>query len=224
MIVDTALFEATSKGSAARILCRCDACGSEKMMIKQKLVQRGDDYRHCRDCYYKRNGSVSRAYIASNCNCCGKIEQRRADALKVWGGKCQSCASREVASRPEVKIVLRENGKRTPAIAKRGPESNFWRGGITPEVMKIRGSVEMKEWRNSVFSRDDYTCTACGQRGGKLEADHIMPFSLYPELRFSVFNGRTMCKPCHGQYGAKVLHGVMIREPRFPASANERIG
>lgn len=72
-----------------------------------------------------------------------------------------------------------------------------WKGGITSSVMKIRNSKKMKEWRESVFERDNYTCQACGQIGGKLHADHVMPFSLFPELIFDTLNGRTLCVDCH---------------------------
>ena len=62
---------------------------------------------------------------------------------------------------------------------------------------RVRGSKEYDAWRSEVFRRDDYTCKSCGQRGGKLHADHIKPFALFPELRLDVSNGRTLCKPCH---------------------------
>lgn len=32
--------------------------------------------------------------------------------------------------------------------------------------------------RERIFLRDDFTCTYCGERGGRLECDHIFPVSL----------------------------------------------
>jgi 5-methylcytosine-specific restriction endonuclease McrA len=62
---------------------------------------------------------------------------------------------------------------------------------------RIRNVFEVKEWRTSVFHRDDFVCQECGVRGGKLEAHHIKPWRLFRELRHEVNNGITLCRPCH---------------------------
>lgn len=78
-----------------------------------------------------------------------------------------------------------------------GEKNHNWRGGVTKEHEKIRKSLEYKLWRKAVFERDDYTCVQCNARGVWIEADHIKQFAYYPELRFDIDNGRTLCKPCH---------------------------
>lgn len=73
----------------------------------------------------------------------------------------------------------------------------LWKGGVTPIYKKIRKSPEYIAWRTSVFERDNYTCIWCGQNGKELNADHIKSFAHYPELRFDISNGRTLCVTCH---------------------------
>lgn len=76
-------------------------------------------------------------------------------------------------------------------------ENNFnWKGGVTPLNQKIRKSLRYKKWRNAVFARDGYKCIWCGRKGD-INADHIKPFAYFPELRFDITNGRTLCVPCH---------------------------
>ena len=56
---------------------------------------------------------------------------------------------------------------------------------------------EYKEWRTSVYERDDYTCQACGNMGGLLHPHHLKPKSLFPEFIFVLENGQTLCISCH---------------------------
>lgn len=84
-----------------------------------------------------------------------------------------------------------------------GAESWNWKGGITPEINKIRMSIEMKFWREGNFARDNYTCQKCKERGGKLRCHHIQNFAQYPELRFAIDNGITFCENCHPEFHRK---------------------
>lgn len=99
------------------------------------------------------------------------------------------------------KVSLKGNipwNKGKEFLAIRGEKNPSWKGGITPIYSKIRKSIEYKLWRKSVFERDNYTCVWCGSnKSGTLNADHIKPFAFYPELRFAIDNGRTLCVSCH---------------------------
>lgn len=71
------------------------------------------------------------------------------------------------------------------------------KGFVTPIHRLVRKSPEYKTWRNLVFRRDDYTCQMCGERGLEIQADHVLPFSLYPDMRLDPLNGQTLCVECH---------------------------
>lgn len=75
-----------------------------------------------------------------------------------------------------------------------------------PDVGDYAARLNQEEWdaiRKTVFQRDNYTCTYCGQRGGKLECDHIIPIakggSNHPE------NLTTACLKCNRSKGKKML-------------------
>lgn len=83
-----------------------------------------------------------------------------------------------------------------------GERNPNWKGGVCPENLKIRNTPEYRKWRKAVFERDNYTCQICHVRsgGGKavfLNAHHIKGFARFPELRFELTNGITLCRPCH---------------------------
>lgn len=104
------------------------------------------------------------------------------------------------------KISNSHKGKKKPwsgeifrKIAKQrvGNKHHNWKGGISRGYKTGYYSSEYKSWRNSVFLRDCFTCQNCYRKNLKLNAHHIKTFSKYPELRFEISNGRTLCESCH---------------------------
>lgn len=105
--------------------------------------------------------------------------------------------------------------RRKMAESKRGRQNPNWKGGISTQYQLERASMECKLWREAVFQRDGYVCIWCHKKGGwnkeeqrqiVLNADHIKPFISFPELRFAIDNGRTLCEECHRTtetYGAR---------------------
>lgn len=108
---------------------------------------------------------------------------------------CLSCGSQ---------FEVKKYRGKTAKFCSRICASNFRDEGKRSEHKKIRQSAEYKKWRLSVFIRDGFKCSICGDSNHKgkgksivLQADHIKPFALHPELRFDIGNGRTLCYPCH---------------------------
>lgn len=131
--------------------------------------------------------------------------KKRAPRSKEWCLKIsQANAGRRQPPEEAAKRGLAFKGKkhtvetrRKLSATKRGPANPQWKGGVNKINAAIRGSLEYKLWREAVFRRDNWTCVQCGTRKSPINADHIKPFCKYPELRFDVDNGRTLCVPCH---------------------------
>ena len=89
-----------------------------------------------------------------------------------------------------------EETKKRMSASRKGELNSSWKGGISSLNNRIRNSREYRLWRKAVFERDGHKCIWCGSVKN-IEADHINRFSIFPELRFVVENGRTLCKLCH---------------------------
>ena len=134
--------------------------------------------------------------IISICQFCGK--KIHIESFLYGNKRCHSCAMKERWKNKTIKI-------------KYGKEAINWKGGKTKLVFSIRTFLEMKEWRNKIFKRDNYTCQICYKRGIKLEAHHKIPINIILDL-YLIHNrkdaikckllwdinwGITLCKDCH---------------------------
>ena len=103
----------------------------------------------------------------------------------------------------EIRLIFSKANKgRTQTLAARKTRSLSMMGknvthGNSKTNIKLRKSIENRLWREAVFALDNYTCQRCNDRGGRLHAHHKKHFSEYPELRFAINNGETLCIGCH---------------------------
>lgn len=91
-------------------------------------------------------------------------------------------------------------GREKLRLANLGSKRHNWKGGITPDQIRIRRSLPMQLAREACFDRDNYTCQSCGERGGQLNAHHVWPFQRFPEWKFEVGNLITLCRKCHDHF------------------------
>lgn len=111
---------------------------------------------------------------------CGEEFQTTPDSIKVSAVGCPKCS-----------------------ITLRSKENHYrYNPNLTEEERMARDMFngELKKWRTQIFERDDYTCGACGARGAKLNAHHILSCDKYEEERFSLDNGVTFCDDCHKEF------------------------
>ena len=113
-----------------------------------------------------------------------------------------------------------EESKKKMSISSSGEKSSNWKGGISPLMLRIRSCFKYRQWRCDVFTRDDFTCQRCGDKGVYLEAHHcgkkfsdifsenkIRTFeeALMCEELWNINNGETLCINCHNTTKGRIL-------------------
>lgn len=124
--------------------------------------------------------------------------------LVRYKSNCIEC-NKEIENRLGAKYIKKfcsmfcrnENYKKRDYSFMSGINSHFYIHGNCTNNELQRKSGKYKNWRESVFKRDNYTCVICKVKGGVLNADHILSFAHYPDKRFDIDNGRTLCYECH---------------------------
>ncbi|MGL5078332.1 MAG: HNH endonuclease [Waterburya sp.] len=82
-----------------------------------------------------------------------------------------------------------------------GSFNHKWNPCITEdERYNRRECPENNKWRFAVYNKYNKTCQRCGYKGKKAEAHHILPWALFPELRFDINNGICLCQTCHNDF------------------------
>lgn len=100
-----------------------------------------------------------------------------------------------------------KQGTKNPMYGVRGTEHPKYNPELT-EYQRANSRINgnKKSWRIGIFERDNFTCKSCGDKtGGNLVAHHLNCYKFFPEQRWDIDNGITLCSKCHrdfhGRYG-----------------------
>lgn len=189
-----------------KILVKCDYCNKEFLKYKSKLSEHNFCNRQCYLQYHKKED------IKCICEICGKeFEGKKHNANRFCSRKCYDifhniknkericpvCKKSFIAKQSEDKYCSVECYNKDRHMPKKEDHWN-WKGGISL-LNDHRDSAEYKKWRMEVYTRDNFKCRKCGSKI-KLNAHHIKPWKDYPEERYNIDNGITLCEKCHILY------------------------
>lgn len=183
----------------------CEICSITIQRPPSKIVR--SKHHYCSlECYYKSRKGKKRPKHAK------KMKKHWETHQHPMLGKKFSEESRKKMSESwsYSKSITPERNKKL-SLSRMGKLNPNWKGG--PKIPKdiknaIRKRSKYLTWRKRVFERDNYTCQSCNGKSIKnhpliVEAHHISSFTEYPNLRYNVDNGLTLCKACH----LEVHHG-----------------
>lgn len=155
----------------------CEYCGKE-FESKKKSTKFC-----CRTCSNKSRYKARTTYI---CDYCGKEFER---------------LSSQVNGKHNIYCSIECQNKGT-GIHNRGENHPRYNPNLTDEDReKTTTTLEYISWRRQVFNRDNYTCQHCGDsKGGNLNAHHKNSRDMYPQEKYVVDNGITLCDKCHRNF------------------------
>lgn len=126
-----------------------------------------------------------------------------------WNVLCD-CGKRSIKGKQNMK---RGNTRSCGCLVKNngcvlyGEDHPNWNSNLTQEEReRNRDTLQNTHWRYGVYSRDRYACVLCGDINN-INAHHLYGYSDYPQYRYDINNGVTLCsthhKLFHKTYGNK---------------------
>lgn len=189
-----------------KILLKCDYCGKDIYKYKSKISKHNFCNQECYLAYHSKDVPIC------TCQICGKkFKGAKYNANKFCSRKCYdifhnikdkericpTCGKKFLAKTSEDKYCCIECYNKNRHMPTKENHWN-WQGGKSLQNDR-RDSVEYKNWRLKVYERDNYKCVQCGSKE-KLNAHHIKSWKNYPNLRYDINNGITLCEKCHIKY------------------------
>lgn len=181
--------------------------------------------------------------LYKNCVTCNSIILKKQNAsISSWNNRVKYCSvecryesirGKKLGDETKTKMSLAHMGnksntgrklteehKKNVSLSLQKEKHWNWQGGITKINHQLRNLQPAKEWNSKIKERDEYNCRIRNKDcKGKLEAHHILPWSKFPELRYKLNNGITLCR-FHHPLG--VRHSLQL-SPYFQEVINQTI-
>lgn len=118
---------------------------------------------------------------------------------KVWLGKKFSEEHRKKIGLSNLGKQMSVESREKMRISKTGESHWRWYKDRTKlKKQEDRRSSAVDEWRKNIYKRDEYKCKFSNKDcKGRIEAHHILNWEDFPELRYNLDNGITVCHHHH---------------------------
>ena len=195
----------TDSVKSGSVLWRCECeCGNETFVNTRNL--KNNHTKSC-GCLHKeaasKNGRKNASdYIGKSfgkLTVINKTDRRKGSDI-AWECLCD-CGGKTVVSTSHLTLG------RTRSCGKGKCHWNYNHELTDEERVVKRYMNEYVIWRTAVFKRDNYTCCVCNTYNGTHNAHHLNGWNAYPEERFDLENGITLCELCHRTFHGNYCYG-----------------
>lgn len=98
-----------------------------------------------------------------------------------------------------------------------GSNNSNWKGGISPEYYRLKGSSAWRALRKRIYDRDKGICSICKMFKEKWHIHHLIHWDKAKELIFVDTNVITLCSKCHHR-----THRLGLRVGEYEKRMNSR--
>lgn len=179
----------------AMVLVECQTCGKAMKMYQVQAKSR-------RFCSNECSAESQKSTVIRECKLCGKeFESWQSNARQFCGRKCSAKGQGHKESPPANRVICQTCGKVFLVEAFNKDRKYCTHKCATDSFRKSdiqkarRRGKEHQQWALAVMKRDK-KCVRCGAIEN-LQAHHVKHWKKFPEKRYDVENGATLCVYCH---------------------------
>lgn len=169
----------------------------------------------CPDCRIEQVKSYIQALKVKRCKPCNNIIRPKSDFSgennPMFGISIPQKKGEESQNYENGKPICKDCGNRLQTYTGEYCRKCWQKGERNPgynhtltveERIQQRNTPSHRAWAFAVKERDNFTCQIC-QKRGQLHSHHLNSYSKFPQERYKIENGITLCKACHWAFHDK---------------------